>query len=293
MNYLSLGLIFLLLQSNSIFAQIDVTTIRSEVSNLSSNTEIMHYWDYIETVDQDSLVTIKIRDYPVYSYDSISRIKDSIAYTNMIRSAIMIEVHGTAGLNANRSRIPLLAYTHHPSADAMELFFPYIEFSAQVGGSISTFGGEYPYYPINGLCEVKYNTSIILNDTIAKSLRLKMDTTISFSIADSLNSLFIQEQKRKSYKIKDTVGVWLSESFNGAGDFKNMSIVTLEDGRYYYKDLGCSICTPTPLIELELNLFGFANNPFEWYLRITKSGRLSLVDSNNLVIMEYDTIRMD
>ncbi len=77
-------LITLMLNSLNVVAQIPVEKYRNEILNLKSEEAIKDYWSEIYAIDQDTLLNLPVTNITVY---------DSLSISNMIRTALMFEIH--------------------------------------------------------------------------------------------------------------------------------------------------------------------------------------------------------
>ncbi len=86
------------------FSQIPIEAYRSEIEALITEKEINDYWNVLYKIDQEVLLkTTNLRK------------ADSISVSNMIKTSLLFDIHGTKGYRANgfSGILPLINLSHN------------------------------------------------------------------------------------------------------------------------------------------------------------------------------------
>ncbi|KQC32380.1 hypothetical protein AAU57_02815 [Nonlabens sp. YIK11] len=275
MNKLILFAFLIFISFSLCFSQIPVEKYREEIQNLKTEKQIDDYWNRLEKIDQEMLVFMN----DIHESDSLS-------ISNMIRTALIFEIHGNQAYDQNNV-VPILNLSHNWVNESQIAFWPIIEKCREVGGVIESFGGKYPAYELESISLSFYDYSLVGQESKYPSLMKKLKEHESDYIVDSLIKSFNNLERLKELSEINILHNWKRQSFKGTTGAGIFSFVTMSDNEVYLKRNGR--IEKLILIETGINekIFRLVNEPFGWTYVYGSEGSLSLVDEQRNILIEY------
>lgn len=271
-------LLTLLLSVSFGYSQIPIEKYRAEIEKLETDTQINEYWNSLHKIDQEILVNTKDL-----------KVADSISISNMIKTKLIFDIHGTKGYNSGgySGFLPILNLSHNYIGQCQIAYWPIIEKCAEIGGAIKSFGGKYPAYQLESVSLTFYNYSLYKQETkyqnlVEKLRELKTDDTVN----ELLKSFEYQNELRKLDEVA-VLHSWYLQSFKDRIDEGEFSIATMSDNGTYIKKHG-------RIQKLELlkenktsKIYRIENEPFGWNYVYENDGSLSLIDEDKNELIKY------
>jgi len=271
-----IALLFFMLFTNTVTAQIPVDQYRQEILNLKTNEAIKDYWGKLLKIDQEILVKIK----------GIAN-QDSLSIDNMIRTALLFEIHGERIYFPNNI-VPIMNLSHNYVGSSQIVFWSIIKKCKKVGGVIDNFGGSYPAYLLESVGLTIYNYSFFEQNSKYPTALKKLDALTNENVVENL--LVAYHDQKKTYKLKEhkVVNEWHKQAFEKLlEDEGTFSFVKMSDKELYIK-LSNRFQKLIPLkSDKNTTIYRIENEPFGWTYAYKKDGSLTLRDENEKTLISY------
>jgi hypothetical protein len=258
----------------SLFSQIPFKEIESEIKNLKTVEEIDLYWVKLQQIDQNILLKM------------VNNVKyDSLSLENMIKTAMMFEIHG-ANCYKQNNIVPIMNLSHCQISEVKIIFWPIILQCSKKGGVIENFGGKFPAYELEAISLSFYNYSLLNQELIYSKLMNKIIIDSSTQISKKLFYLFEKQKKIGCLKQIKLIGKWNLEPINNIKENGFFEFVKMSDKSIYLKQKG----TIQKLILIQskksFKKYKIENEQFDWYYEFN-NGKLKLFNENNEKLIEY------
>ena len=259
--------------SISSFSQIPMGKIEKEIRNLKTEKQKEKYWKKLEYLDQEILLNAES-----------TAIYDSISIDNMIRTAMMFEIHGVKD-----HIIPIVNLSHNYIDDAQIAYWAIILQSVEKGGVvIKSAGGGYPAYQLESISMKFYNGYSLLNqESIYPQLLQKIKVDLSQKSSSRLFNLYEEHKKLQKTPIKQVIGKWKKQSFKDWTEIGFFELVATNNDELLLKNN--ERLQKLILIESnsEFKYYRVENEPFGWFYKLDNEGDLSLINDENQVLISY------
>lgn len=273
------ALLTLLFIMNFSFSQIPIEEYRVEIENLKSKELLYEYWNKLYKIDQEVLVN-----------STDLKIADSISTSNMIRTALIFDIHGMKAYNPN-GFLPILNLSHNYIGQSQIAYWQIIEKCAEIGGAIESFGGKYPAYQLESVSLTFYNYSLINQETQYPNLVRKLSEIKTLNIVDELQkSLEYQNELRKLNEVT-VLNSWYLQSFKNQIDEGEFSLVKMSDGNVYKKSHGRIQKLELINTNSKSKIYRIENEPFDWKYVYENDGNLSLIDGEENDLIKYTLVK--
>jgi hypothetical protein len=262
--------------TNFLFAQIPVDEYRKEIINLTSEEQIGNYWAKLIKIDQEILLNTKD-----------SKKIDSISISNMIRTALLFEIHNDKIYKPN-NYLPIINLSHNNISDCQIAFWPIIEKCKKTGGIIDTFGGIYPAYELESISLTFYSYSLLNQEINYPNLIEKLTLLSNENVVDNLIVCFEKQKELEKLKVIKVLNKWHIEIFENTFEDGFFEFVKMSDKNIYIRKkerLQKLICIKS---NKELKIYQIENDPFGWTFEYKKDGSLFLKDENNNTLISYN-----
>ncbi|OIQ26935.1 MAG: hypothetical protein BM564_13605 [Bacteroidetes bacterium MedPE-SWsnd-G2] len=271
-------LITLLLSISFSYSQIPVEKYREEIKKLKTEKEINEYWNDLYKLDQEVLVK-----------SSNLRTADSISISNMIKTAIIFEIHGTKGYNSNGNSglLPILNLSHNYIGQSQIAYWPIIEQCLEIGGAIKSFGGKYPAYQLDCVSLTFYNYSLFNQKEKYSILINKLSELETLNIVDELLKSFQYQNELRKLSEVAVLNSWHRQSFKDQPDEGEFSIVKMSDDNLYLKKYGRIQKFELLKANNKYKEYKIENEPFGWKYIYGEDGSLSLIDEKDNELIKY------
>ncbi|MFP4845671.1 hypothetical protein [Winogradskyella sp. PE311] len=257
------------------FAQIPVNEYRKEINKLKSGSQLSDYWSKLYKIDQEILV-----------HTSDIKMADSISISNMIRTALVLEIHGIKAYNPN-GFVPILNLSHNYIGQSQLAYWPIIERCAEVGGAIESFGGKYPAYQLESVSLTFYNYSLFQQEEKYSKLLNKLGEIKTESVVDALLKAFNNQNKLRELSETEVLHYWYLQSSKDRIDKKTFSFVKMSDGNIYKKSYDRIQKLKLIKTNSESKIYQIENEPFDWKYIYRQNGDLTLVDDYKNELIKY------
>lgn len=256
-------------------AQIPVNVYRQEISNLKTDNDIQVYWEKLNKIDQEILVNL----------DDTKK-SDSLSIDNMIRTALIFEMHGKKVYKPNNV-VPILNMSHNSNGSCQIAFWSIIKECANIGGIINNIGGKYPAYQLEGIGLTFYHYSLLNQESKYPELIKKMDSLSNNNVVENLLNAF--ENQKKSYKLKsiEVLNEWYIQPFTDLKEKNKFSFVLMSDNEVYLKKFNYIQKLSLLKTENKTKIYRIENEPFGWTYEYRNDGSLCLRDENENKLIEY------
>lgn len=264
------------------FSQIPMEEYRAEIIQLETEAEVNEYWNDLHRIDQEILVKT-----------SDLKIADSISISNMIKTTLIFDIHGTKGYNSRgfSGFLPILNLSHNYIGQSQIAYWPVIERCAEIGGAIESFGGKYPAYQLESVSLTFYNYSLYNQEEKYPSLISKLSAIETSNIVDELLKAYQQQNELRKLSKVAVLNTWFRQSFKNRIDEGEFSIVKMSDDHLYLEKYG-------RIQKLELiktgatsKLYRIENEPFGWSYIYRDDGSLSLIDDKENDLIKYSQVK--
>lgn len=259
--------------SISSFSQIPMGKIEKEIRNLKTEKQKEKYWKKLEYLDQEILLNAES-----------TAIYDSISIDNMIRTAMMFEIHGVKD-----HIIPIVNLSHNYIDDAQIAYWAIILQCVEKGGVvIKSSGGGYPAYQLESISMKFYNGYSLLNqESIYPQLLQKIKVDLSQKSSSRLFNLYEEHKKLQKTHIKQVIGKWKKQSFKDWTEIGFFELVATNNDELLLKNN--ERLQKLILIESnsEFKYYRVENEPFGWFYKLDNEGDLSLINDENQVLISY------
>ena len=273
-NKLIFAILFLL-AIEIVSAQIPVSEYRQEILNLKTDTDFQIYWDKLYKIDQEILVELDDK-----------KKADSLSIDNMIRTALLFEIHGEKVYNSNNV-IPIVNLTHNTIGDCQVAFWSILKKCSKVGGVIDRLGCKFPTYQLESVGLTFYNYSFLNQESKYPEAVNKMDAATNENVVTNLLNAFENQQKLYSLNEKKVLNEWFAQPFIDVKEEDTFSFVLMSDDEIYVKK---RINIQKLLLIESKNkskIYRIENEPFGWTYEYGNDGSLTLKDENEKILIEY------
>lgn len=273
-NKLILSILFIL-SIKTASAQIPVNEYRKEILNLKTDTDFQIYWDKLYKIDQEILV--KLDD---------TKKADSLSIDNMIRTALLFEIHGEKVYNPNNV-VPIVNLTHNIIGDCQIAFWSIIKKCSKVGGVIDRFGGKFPTYQLESVGLTFYNYSFLNQESKYTLLVDKMDLATNENVV--LNLLKAFENQKRLYRLKEikVLNEWFAQPFIDLKEEDTFSFVLMSDEQLYVKKRINLQKLQLVQSKSKSKIYRIEKEPFGWTYEYGTNGSLTLRDEKENTLIEY------
>lgn len=264
------------------FSQIPIEHYRTEIAQLQTDTQINKYWNSLHKIDQEILVNT-----------SDLKIADSISISNMIKTALIFDIHGTKGYNSRgySGFLPILNLSHNYIGQSQIAYWPIIEMCAEIGGAIESFGGKYPAYQLESVALTFYNYSLFNQKEKHPILASKLSEIETVNSVDELLKSFEYQNKLRKLSEIAVLNSWYLQSIKDRTDEGEFSIVKMSDDNLYLKKHGRIQKLILIKTDAESKIYRIENEPFGWNYIYGNNGSLALVDDKDNKLIEYTLVK--
>lgn len=275
-------LLTLVLSLHSCTSQIPIEEYRVEIEKLDTEKEINDYWNTLHKIDQE--VLLNTRDL---------RTADSISISNMIKTALLFEIHDTKGYNPNgySGFLPILNQSHNHIGQSQIAYWPIIEKCKTIGGAINSFGGKYPAYQLESVALTFYNYSVFNQVEKYPELLKKMSALKSEDIVSDLLKSYEYQNELRELREVAILDTWYLQNHKDRIENDEFSIVRMSDNNIYLKKYG-------RIQKLELlkdnttsKVYSIENEPFGWSYIYETNGSLNLIDEEGKALINYTLVK--
>ncbi len=275
-------LLTILLSVSLGFSQIPIQEYRAEIEQLKTDTQVNEYWNDLHKIDQEILVNTKDL-----------KIADSISISNMTKSALIFDIHGTKGYNSKgySGFLPILNLSHNYIGQSQLAYWSIIEKCAEIGGAIESFGGKYPAYQLESVSLTFYNYSLFNQEEKYPILVRKLSEVETLDIIDELLKSFQNQNELRKLSEIAVLNKWYRQSSKDRIDEGEFSIIKMSDNNLYLKKY--SRIQKLELLKTKKSSkeYRIVNEPFGWKYIYGKDGSLSLIDENNNELISYTLVK--
>jgi hypothetical protein len=260
------------------FSQIPIEEYRAEIEQLETDTQVNEYWKDLHKIDQEILVNT-----------SDLKIADSISISNMIKTAILFDIHETKGYNSGgySGFLPILNLSHNYIGQSQLAYWSIIEKCAEIGGAIDSFGGKYPAYQLEQVSLTFYYYSLFNQETKYPNLVRKLSKIKTVNIVDELlKSLEYQNELRKLSEVA-VLNSWYLQNHKDRIDEGEFSIVKMSDDNVYLKKYGRIQKLELIKTGAKSKTYRIENEPFGWNYVYENDGGLTLIDEKENELINY------
>jgi hypothetical protein len=260
------------------FSQIPLEEYRAEIEQLETDTQVNEYWKDLHKIDQEILVNT-----------SDLKIADSISISNMIKTAILFDIHETKGYNSGgySGFLPILNLSHNYIGQSQLAYWSIIEKCAEIGGAIDSFGGKYPAYQLEQVSLTFYYYSLFNQETKYPNLVRKLSKIKTVNIVDELlKSLEYQNELRKLSEVA-VLNSWYLQNHKDRIDEGEFSIVKMSDDNVYLKKYGRIQKLELIKTGAKSKTYRIENEPFGWNYVYGNDGGLTLIDEKENELINY------
>ncbi|MEM5540727.1 hypothetical protein [Olleya sp. AS48] len=271
-------LLTILFSVNFGFSQIPIEEYRAEIEQLETDTQVNEYWKDLHKIDQEILVNT-----------SDLKIADSISISNMIKTAILFDIHETKGYNSGgySGFLPILNLSHNYIGQSQLAYWSIIEKCAEIGGAIDSFGGKYPAYQLESVSLTFYNYSLFNQEAKYQNLVNKLSKIKTEDIISELSKSFeYQNELRKLSEIA-VLNSWYLQNHQDRIDEGEFSIVKMSDDNVYLKKYGRIQKLELIKTGAKSKTYRIENEPFGWNYVYGNDGSLTLIDEKENELINY------
>lgn len=275
-------LLILVLSLSSCHSQIPIEKFRVEIKKLDTENQIREYWNKLYKIDQEILLST-----------SDLRRADSISISNMIKTALIFDIHGTKGYNSNglSGFLPIINLSHNQIGKSQIAYWPIIEKCKEIGGAIESFGGKYPAYQLESVSLTFYNYSLFNQEEKYPILVSKLREIETVDVVDKLLKSFQHQNELRKLSEVAVQNSWKRQSSKDQTDEGEFSIVRMSDDNIFLKNYG----RIQKLELLETNdkskIYRIENEPFGWNYIYGNDGSLSLIDEKDNELINYALVK--
>ena len=275
-------LLILVLSLSSCHSQIPIEKFRVEIEKLDTEKQISEYWNNLHKIDQEILVNT-----------SDLRIADSISISNMIKTALIFDIHGTKGYNSNglSGFLPIINLSHNQIGESQIAYWPIIEKCKEIGGAIESFGGKYPAYQLESVSLTFYNYSLFNQEEKYTVLVSKLSETETVDIIDELLKSFQHQNELRKLSEIAVLNSWYLQTSKDRIDQSEFSIVKMSDNNLYLKKYGRIQKLELLKTNNESKEYRIENEPFGWDFVYGSNGSLSLIDEKDNELIKYTLVK--
>ncbi|WP_124980493.1 hypothetical protein [Nonlabens xiamenensis] len=271
-------LLMLVLSFSYCHSQIPIEKFRAEIERLDTEKQITQYWNNLYKIDQEILVNT-----------TDLKVTDSISISNMIKTALIYEIHGTKGYNSNgySGFVPILNLSHNRIGKSQIAYWPIIEKCKEIGGAIESFGGKYPAYQLESVALTFYNYSLFNQEDKYSALISKLSKIETGNIVDELLKSFEEQNELRKFSEVEILNSWYRQSFNDRTDKGEFSIVRMSDDNLYLKKYNRIQKLELIKTDAKSKIYRIEDEPFGWNYLYGNDGSLTLIDDKENVLINY------
>lgn len=275
MKYKIISLIFYIFSLSTVLAQIPVDDYRNEILNLKTENDINSYWKKLKEIDQEILVNLK----------DVEQL-DSLSIDNMIRTALIFDIHGEIAYKPNNI-VPILNMSHNSIGCSQIAFWKIIKKCANVGGVINRFGGEFPAYQLESVGLTFYHYSLLNQESLYPKLTEKLDSLTDNNVVENLLSAFEKQKKIYDLKEMEVLNEWYVQPSLNYKEKEKFALVLMSDNHIYLRKF--NRIHKLSLIESKdkIKIYRIENEPFGWTYQYGSDGSLCLKDENGNYLIQY------
>lgn len=274
--------IILILSLSSCHSQIPIEKFRAEIEKLNTEKQISEYWNKLYKIDQEILLST-----------SDLRRADSISISNMIKTALIFDIHQTKGYNSNglSGFLPIINLSHNQIGKSQIAYWPIIEKCKEIGGAIDNFGGKYPAYQLESVSLTFYNYSLFNQEEKYPILVRKLREIETGDIVDKLLKSFQHQNELRKLNEVAVLNSWHRQSSKDRTDEGEFSIVKMSDNNIYLKNYGRIQKLELLKAKNKAKEYKIENEPFGWKYIYSEDGSLSLIDEKHNELIKYTLIK--
>lgn len=247
---------------------------KKEITTLKTEDQIEDYWNKLLKLDQEALKTGK------YS----TKEHDSLNITHMMRTALMFEIHGAKFYNFDNV-VPEMHFTHNYFGESKIAFWPLIKKCVNVRGDIKLL--QYPEYQLEGVTNTFYDYSIYSDKNKHEFLLNKLNVLESTSVSNDLFEALNYQTSLLELKDSAIIGKWQRQQIKGLNENDFFEFVKMSDNLIYYrKNQRIQKLELIKIIE-NTKFYRVEKEPFGWSFKLEENRDLSLIDENEVVLINY------
>lgn len=271
-------LLILVLSTSSCYSQIPIEKFRAEIEKLDTEKQISGYWNKLYKIDQEILLNT-----------SDLRKADSISISNMIKTALIFDIHGTKGYNSNgwSAFLTIINLSHNQIGKSQIAYWPIIEKSKEIGGAVESFGGKYPAYQLESVSLTFYNYSVFNQEDKYLNLVKKMSGIKTEDIVNELSKSYEYQNNLRKLSEVAVLDTWNLQNHRDRIEKGEFSIVKMSDNGIYLKKYGRIQRLKLIKEHKTSRIYRIENEPFDWKYVYGEDGSLSLIDEKNKELIKY------
>ncbi|WP_299277424.1 hypothetical protein [uncultured Psychroserpens sp.] len=247
-----------------------------EISALQTEEDLKAYWQKLHDLDQIT-----------YLKETKGHLQgDSISISNMIRTALMFEIHGPEVYTPDNV-VPILNFAHNYYGKSNIAFWPIIQACKKTGGVIESFGGKFPAYPLEALSLTFYDFSLFQQDERYDGLLAKLNNKTYDKVSTTLFELQGEQRRLSQLEVKDVIGKWHIERMKNIEEKGFFEIVKMSDNTLYIKRKHRLQRLVSVKTSDNTEHYKIEDEPFGWTY-ILNNGNLSLVDDQGSTLIDYN-----
>jgi hypothetical protein len=256
---------------------IPVELYKEEISELENEDAISNYWKKLYELDQNMLKNSKS-----------NREIDSASITNMLRTALLYETHGSKIFNSKTS-VPTLNLVHNYISESNLAFWPIIKERLKAGGDIYITGGGYPAYQLEAISFSFYDYSLFNQESKYKGLLNKLNSRHYEKVSSSLIKAYQKQIELRNLETKEILGKWRRQHFKNRDNesVEYFEFVDMSDKQTYLKRDGRLIKLNLLGNEKSSMIYRIENEPFEFHYKLKKTGELYLINEKGEALISY------
>lgn len=248
-----------------------------EVAQLKTESQKDTYWKTLYDLDQ--VTYMQDTDNPISG--------DSISLTNMMRTALMFEIHGNDIYKPNNT-VPILNFSHSYIGDSNLAFWPIIQKCKSVGGIIESFGGQFPAYQLEGMSLTFYDYSLFYKASEYPRLLEKLNLRTYPKVSTALAKIYEEQQVLHALKDIKVMGKWRRQHLSGTDDQGTFEFVRMSDDDLYLRRKHRLQKLILINSDEHFKSYKIENEPFGWFYKL-ENGQLRLIDDQNNILITYNT----
>jgi hypothetical protein len=263
---------------------IPLEVYKNEILNLKTQKDINEYWDKLYHLDQ---ITYLKETKTIQAGDSIS-------VANMIRVALMIEIHGIESYTPNVNA-PWVVHAHNYISKTSLAYWPIIEQLRTNNNGKNPINEDYPNYYLEGIALNFYDYSLYNQNDIYDELIRKINSTNYDNVSYNLYKLYSEYLSFQDLNTKETIGIWQRQHFKNVKDesLGNFEILKMSDNNIYIKTKGRLRLLKLVDTKQNSKLYKVDGEPFNWNYKLTNTGDLSLQSDKEDVLINYNKASHD
>lgn len=259
-------------------AQIPVEQYRTEIKTLGNSEDIQAYWKNLEHLDQN--VLLKADDVVL---------RDSISIDNMIRTVLMLEIHGDEVLTPNVS-VHILNLSHNEFGISNIAYWPVIKSSKKIKQAVTE--QLYPAYVLESIGFSFYGYSFLRKeDKYPRALNQLDKASMNNNTVDRLQMAYNKIKKYRELKDQKIVGTWHQQYFKNKEEKETFQFILKENREVYFKRYDSLNRLVLHENSDNYKVYRVEDEPFGWSFKLEDSGKLTLLDHNKNVLIAYSNAK--